>query len=182
MRHLSASLHLTIITESRITFAFEWTRSIVTCCKVRTNIWEAFMSNAHWASLHEIPSLSYPFWQSHENQFYFHMYRGCLIWKNCSILHTWDCGTLKSTIEHLGRVTVTLMTSLCWWLNDDDHFKMLVTKKYVRDIFLHVGDILIGDQHHNMPECDVGDRYVMLQTWNSTWCQIFSSLNRSSEN
>jgi len=31
---------------------------------------------------------------------------------------------------------------------------MLVTKKYVGDIFLHVGDIPIGHQHHNMPECD----------------------------
>ena len=26
----------------------------------------------------------------------------------------------------------------CWWLNDGDHFKMLVTKKYVGDIFQHV--------------------------------------------
>ena len=26
-------------------------------------------------------------------------------------------------------VTVMLVTSLCWWLNDGDHFKMLVTKK-----------------------------------------------------
>ena len=48
---------------------------------------------------------------------------------------------------------------------------MLATKKYVGDIFLHVGDIFlhvgdisIGHQHHNMPECDVGDRYVMLET------------------
>ena len=37
-----------------------------------------------------------------------------------------------------------------------------MTKKYVGDIFPHVGDImslefLIGHQHHNMPECDVGD-------------------------
>ena len=27
------------------------------------------------------------------------------------------------------RVTVMLVTSWCWWLNDGDHFKMLVTKK-----------------------------------------------------
>ena len=40
---------------------------------------------------------------------------------------------------------------------DGDHFKMLMTKKYVDDIFLHVGDILIGHQHHNTPECDVDD-------------------------
>ena len=35
-------------------------------------------------------------------------------------------------------VTVMLVTSLFWWLNDGDHFKMLVTKKYVGDIFQHV--------------------------------------------
>jgi len=39
---------------------------------------------------------------------------------------------------------------------------MLVTKKYVGDIFLHVGDIPIGHQHHYIPECDVGDWYLML--------------------
>ena len=50
-----------------------------------------------------------------------------------------------------------LMTSLCWGLYDGDHFKMLMTREYVGDIFLHVGDILIGHQHHNMPECDVDD-------------------------
>ena len=41
---------------------------------------------------------------------------------------------------------------------------MLVAKKYVGDIiFLHAGGIPIGHQHHNVPECDVGDRYVMLE-------------------
>ena len=30
-------------------------------------------------------------------------------------------------------------------------------KKYVSDIFVHVEDITIGHQHHNTPECDVGD-------------------------
>ena len=39
-------------------------------------------------------------------------------------------------------------------------------------VFLHVGDIPIGHQHHNMPECDVDDRYVMLETLYSTCCQI----------
>ena len=29
---------------------------------------------------------------------------------------------------------------------------MLATKKYVGDIFLHVGDIPIGHKHKNMPE------------------------------
>ena len=65
-----------------------------------------------------------------------------------------------------------LVASLCWWLNDGDHFKMLMTKKYVGFIFLHVGDLPISHQHHNMPECDVRDRYVMLETWNSNWCQV----------
>ena len=108
---------------------------------------------------------------------------------------------LGSQLTHVDRnqvhrVTVMLVTSLCWWLNDGDHFKMFVTKKYVGDIpighlhhtggimtcpekhvkdifftwlglindgdhfkmlmikkydgdiFLHVGDILIGHQHH----------------------------------
>ena len=44
---------------------------------------------------------------------------------------------------------------------------MLVTKKYVSEICLHVADIPIGHQHHNIPECDVDDRYVMFETWNS---------------
>ena len=65
-------------------------------------------------------------------------------------------------------VTVMLVTSLCWWLNGD-HFKMLRTKKYV-------GDILIG--HHNMPVCDVGDRYIMLETWNSMNFSIFKQILR----
>ena len=58
--------------------------------------------------------------------------------------------------------------------------RCLWQKKYVGDIFLHVGDNPIGHQHHNMPECDVDDRYNMLETWNSTWRKLnnfFSSLN-----
>ena len=43
---------------------------------------------------------------------------------------------------------------------------MLATKKYVDDIFLHIGDIPISHQHHNMAEVDVGDQYVMLETFN----------------
>ena len=42
---------------------------------------------------------------------------------------------------------------------------MLVTKKDVGDIFLHVGDMPIGHQHNYMSECDVGDRVVMLETF-----------------
>ena len=41
---------------------------------------------------------------------------------------------------------------------------MLVTKKDVGDIFMHVGDMPMGHQHNYMPECDVGDRFVMLET------------------
>ena len=32
-----------------------------------------------------------------------------------------------------------------------------MAKKYVGDIFLHVGDIPVGHQHHNTPKCNVGD-------------------------
>ena len=54
------------------------------------------------------------------------------------------------TLAEIGiiEVTVMLVTSLCWWLNYGDHYKMLMTNKYV-------GDIPIGHRHHNMPECDV---------------------------
>lgn len=38
---------------------------------------------------------------------------------------------------------------------------MLVAKKYAGVIFLHVDDISIVHQYHNMPEYDVGDRYAM---------------------
>ena len=38
-------------------------------------------------------------------------------------------------------------------------------KKHVGDIFLHVSDMPIGHQHNYMPECDVGDRFVMLETF-----------------
>ena len=40
-----------------------------------------------------------------------------------------------------------------------------MTKKDVGDIFLHVGDMPIGHQHNYMPECDVGVRFVMLETF-----------------
>ena len=42
-------------------------------------------------------------------------------------------------------------------------FRCWRQKTYVAEIFMHVGDIPIGHQHHNMPDCDVGDRYVMLE-------------------
>ena len=44
----------------------------------------------------------------------------------------------------------SLVTSLCWWLNVDDNFRMLVTKK-------DNGDMPIRHQHNYMPECDFGD-------------------------
>ena len=34
----------------------------------------------------------------------------------------------------------------------------------VGDIFIHVVDMPIGHQHKLMPECDVGDQYVMMET------------------
>lgn len=42
---------------------------------------------------------------------------------------------------------------------------MLVTTKGCWDIFLHVNDMPIGNQHNYMPKCDVGDRFVMLGTF-----------------
>ena len=44
-----------------------------------------------------------------------------------------------------------------------------MTKKDVGDIFLHVGDMSIGHQHNYMLECDVDDRFVMLETFFLTW-------------
>ena len=43
-------------------------------------------------------------------------------------------------------------------------FRCWRQKTYVAEIFMHVGDIPIGDQHHNMPECGVGDEIWMLVT------------------
>ena len=63
----------------------------------------------------------------------------------------------------------------CWWHRDVGDF-MLVTilgcwwqKNDVGDIFLHVGDMPIGHQHNYRPECDVGDRFVMLETFFWSW-------------
>ena len=57
-------------------------------------------------------------------------------------------------------------------------------KKDVGDIFLHVGDMLIGHQHNYVPECDVGDRFVMLETFflnlvtlNQCWCQFQNEIS-----
>ena len=70
---------------------------------------------------------------------------------NISVWHyVWDLFRVRV-------VTVMLVTSLCWWLNDCDHFKMLVIKKYVDEVFLHVDDIPIG---HNITIC----QNVMLVT------------------
>ena len=33
------------------------------------------------------------------------------------------------------------------------------------DIFLHVGDISIDHQYHNISKCNVGDKYLMLVPW-----------------
>ena len=44
------------------------------------------------------------------------------------------------------------------------HIIMLVTKKCDGVIFLHIDDGPIGYQHSNIPECDVDDRCVILDT------------------
>ena len=48
-------------------------------------------------------------------------------------------------------------------------------QKYVGDIFLHIGDIPIG-HHHNTPECDVGDWYLMLVPKSRCWWRDFYGL------
>ena len=53
-------------------------------------------------------------------------------------------------------MTVMLVTLLCWELNDGDYLKMLVTFFCMLVTFQSVTNI------QNMPECDVGDWYLML--------------------
>ena len=74
---------------------------------------------------------------------------------------------------------------LCWW-NRYVGDLMMVTilrcwsqKKYVGDIFLYVGDIPIGHQHHNMPEFDVGDWYLMLVPNSRCWWRDLSPTFKS---
>ena len=70
------------------------------------------------------------------------------------------------------------VVTLYWW-----PFLDVARKKNVGHILLHIGDITIGHQYKNMPKCDLGDRYVMLKTWNTSWCQIqFIILSWLSEN
>ena len=61
----------------------------------------------------------------------------------------------------------------CWWHRFVGDLMMVTIfrcwwhKKYIGDIFRYVGDIPIGHQHHNMPECDVGESMVT-DIW--CWC------------
>ena len=51
--------------------------------------------------------------------------------------------------------------------------------QYLEGKFIYpisMGDIDVGHQHHNMPECDVGDRYVMLESEIKP-CAIFNTNN-----
>ena len=48
--------------------------------------------------------------------------------------------------------------------SDVGYIAMLVTKKDISDILRHVGDMPIGNQRTHIWECDVGDRFVMLET------------------
>ena len=106
--------------------------------------------------------------------------------------------------------TVMLVISLCWWLNDGDHFKMLVTFQSVTNIIICqnvmlVTDMLcwrheiqpgakfnhffpslnrswgtyIGPQHHNTPECDVGDWYLTLVPNSRCWWRDLSPTSKS---
>ena len=42
------------------------------------------------------------------------------------------------------------------------------TSGFTWDRNYYVGDMSIGHQHNNLPECDVGDRFVLLETWNAS--------------
>ena len=53
----------------------------------------------------------------------------------------------------VGDIVMLVTILRCWW-----------QKMCVGDIFLYVGRIPICYQHHNMPECDVGEWFVMLET------------------
>ena len=53
--------------------------------------------------------------------------------------------------------------------SDVGYIAMLVTKKDISDILRHVGDMPIGNQHTHIWECDVGDRFVMLETYDAYW-------------
>ena len=81
-------------------------------------------------------------------------------------LRTRACPQTSDTDKLRTRVSAHLQ----WWHRDvGDNFRILLTKRHVGYIFLHVGDIPISHQHNYMPECDVGDRFVMLETFFKTW-------------
>lgn len=55
----------------------------------------------------------------------------------------------------------------CWWhpdMGDLNQFKLNVgdLKFFLMVKFLHVRDIFIGHQHHNLPQCNFNDSYLML--------------------
>ena len=61
-----------------------------------------------------------------------------------------------------------IWSQVCTGDSDIDDNVMLdnvMLERYVGDIFLHVGDMPIGHQHDYMSECDVEDRFVMLETF-----------------
>ena len=52
--------------------------------------------------------------------------------------------------SHVGDIV--MLVTLCRWHRDvGDNFRILVTKKDIGDIVLHVGDMPIGHQHNFMP-------------------------------
>ena len=62
----------------------------------------------------------------------------------------------------------------CWWHRYVGDLMIVIIcrckwqKKIYWLYFSHVDDIPIGHQHHNMPECDVGDWYLMFVP--NSWC------------
>ena len=66
---------------------------------------------------------------------------------------------LKSNIQNISKKGI-FRWQWCWWHR-------------------YVSDISIGHQHHNMPECDVGDRYLILVPNSRCWWRDLSPTSKS---
>ena len=94
-------------------------------------------------------------------------------------------------------MTAMLVTSLCWWLYDGDHVSLTMWCWWP---ICYVGHMkfnqapnsiklfpslnrswgtYIGDQHHNTPECDVGDWYLTLVPNSRCWWRDLSPTSKS---
>ena len=104
---------------------------------------------------------------------------GAVFTTNCisRMVSSKSIGNGQNRVSTQKWVTMTLLTSLCWWLMMVHIFRFWLQKSMFV-IFLHVCDNPIGHQHHytrmwGMPECDVDDWYFMLvpNSW-CWWCDL----------